>query len=172
MAEVKSRPAYCWGRPEDTAFAYAALSGQGLFGRMRDYEPSRPALGEQVWSHVDRALDEARRACELRLLVALVADDAENVARWLYVWAEPGPDVIAIGHADRSVSFCITDETVDANEAPLNALLADTKYALDRDELAPALLSIASHLRSLRLPARLRGRLHPPIPAGPPRPRN
>jgi hypothetical protein len=136
----------------------------GLLRGADAYVPSRPSLDDHVWNQVDRALDEAIAASEVRLIVALAPNDAEDVARQLYVWAEPGPNVIALGHEDRSVSWHIDRDICAANEAPLRALLEDAGREVQRGDLASALLSIASNIRRLRCPSAIPPLCPPPIP--------
>jgi hypothetical protein len=133
-------------------FAYLLLSGRGLRRATEPYVPSRPPLGEEIWSRVDRALVDAIAACEVRVIVVLGRRDAEELARSLYVWAEPGPNVVAIGHEDASVSWHMDFDICDANEAPLRALLEDAQRDLQRGELASALVAVAANLRLLRRP--------------------
>jgi len=117
--------------------------------------PARPALSEREWRDIDGALvgSTARAArCGWRVTVVLVAADAETMARGVYVINEGGPPtldaVIAIGHADRSVSWCVDSDIARDNAVPLKAMVDAAQHALDRGSLGDALLSVAAALGS------------------------
>jgi hypothetical protein len=142
MTEGGSEAAFAWGRPD-------------LAGRDGQINPfclfpvkSRPAL---EWEGVDRALDNAIEASPLEVVVVLVAKSAAQAAQGVYVMLEPMDEVvIALGHADHSVSFTVTDSLVRDNEQVLGTLLDDAKRDLQSGDLASALMKVAKTITRLR----------------------
>jgi hypothetical protein len=135
---MSDREYYSWGT---SALAFA-------FG---GWMVARPALSEHEWHEIDCALQASmtRTArCGWRVTIVLVAANAEDVARVVYVVNEGGPPtldaVIALGHMDRSVSSCVDSRIARDYAVPLNALLGAARRALDRGSLADALRSIAT----------------------------
>lgn len=131
---------YCWGNA-------------GLVYLLGGAECRRPP-GVADWTAIDRSLVEAIDQCSLNVAVAVAAEDAESVARGIYVLHEGGATtldaVFAIGHTDRSARWCVTDSLIEPNRLALDELLADTTRATRAGELVAALMSIASGIRRLR----------------------
>jgi hypothetical protein len=123
----------------------------GLFYFVTRREPRRPAM---EWGDIDRALDGALAECALKVLVALAPRDAESLAQTIYVTLEGGEStvdaVIAVGHADQSVGWCVTDTLVAPNRSTLDVLQGEVSSALRDVDLATALMCIAAHIRRLR----------------------
>jgi hypothetical protein len=144
------RELYCWGH----ARLVYVLGGA---------ECRRPR-GAADWTAIDRSLGEAIDQCPLKVVVAVAAEDAKSVAEGIYVLHEGGETtvdaVFAIGHVDRSTSWCVTDSLIEPNRPELDELLADTTRATRAGDLEAALMSIASGIRRLRggAASRLRSR--------------
>lgn len=129
---------YSWGTPA-LAFVFGSCT------------VARPALSEHEWREIDCALKAsmARTArCGWRVTIVLVAANAEDIATAVYVVNEGGPPtldvVIALGHMDHSVSWCVESRIARDHAVQLKALSDAAWRALDRGSLADALRSIAA----------------------------
>jgi hypothetical protein len=128
---------YTWGTP---ALAFG-------FG---NYTIARPVLSEHEWHEIDRALEASTARSGWRVTIVLVARNAEDVARGVYVVNEGGPStldaVIALGHLDHSLSWCVDQSIARDHDAKLTAFGDTARRALDRGSLVDALRSIAAAL--------------------------